>query len=95
MRRFALVLLVFGILLIRNLLQSETMEKNYGNTMTVLLVLHQVSWGWILVHVRQGWKKPGFKKKTSPVGFFGFFLVFCFFLFFFGFLGCFAQKRGF
>jgi hypothetical protein len=33
---------------------------------------------------KQGWKKHGFKKKTSPVGFFGFFLVF---------LNIFAQKR--
>jgi hypothetical protein len=41
----------------------------------------------------QGWKKPGFfKKKTSPVGFFGFFEVFLGFL---GFFGFFAQMRGF
>jgi hypothetical protein len=34
----------------------------------------------------QGWKKPGLKKKTSPVVFFGVSWVF---------LGFFAQKRGF
>ena len=32
---------------------------------------------FVLGHVRQGWKKPGFfKKKTQPSGFFGFFWVF-------------------
>jgi hypothetical protein len=33
----------------------------------------------------KSWKKPGFKKKTSPEGFFGFFWVFL--VFFLGFLG--------
>jgi len=44
--------------------------------------------GW-----RQGWKKPGFLKKTSPVGFwvFVFLVVFWVSLVFFGF---FAQTRG-
>jgi hypothetical protein len=46
----------------------------------------------VRITLTQGWKKPGFKKKTSPVGFFGFFWVFWVFL---GFLGFFAQKRGF
>ncbi len=41
---------------------------------------------------RQGWKKPGLLKKTSPVVFFGFFVVV--FLFFLGFY-IFAQKREF
>ncbi len=44
--------------------------------------------------LHQGWKKPGFLKKNSPVGFFGFF--FCFFFGFFGFfIYIFAQKREF
>ncbi len=37
----------------------------------------------------QGWKKPGFKKKPSPVGFFGFFWVF----WVFGFFGVFLPRR--
>jgi hypothetical protein len=48
----------------------------------------------MLVIACQGWKKQGFKKKTSKVGFCVFFLVFWFFGFF-GFFGFFAQKRGF
>jgi hypothetical protein len=43
----------------------------------------------------QGWKKPGFFKKTSPVGFFVFLCFFVFFLFFFCFFYIFAQKREF
>jgi hypothetical protein len=50
---------------------------------------------FVLGHVRQGWKKPGFlkKKKPSPVGFFVFF--FGFWVFFWGFWGFLAQTRGF
>ena len=44
---------------------------------------------FVLGHVRQGWKKPGFlkKKKPSPVGFFVFFLVFWVFFGVFGVFG--------
>jgi len=50
---------------------------------------------FVLGHVRQGWKKPGFlkKKKTQPSGFFCFF--FGFLGFFWGFWGFLAQTRGF
>jgi hypothetical protein len=40
----------------------------------------------------QGWKKPGFLKKTQPSGVSCFFLVFWIFWVFWGF---FAQTRGF
>jgi hypothetical protein len=43
----------------------------------------------------QGWKKPGFKKKTSPVGFLVFVLFFWGFFVFFSFFDIFAQKREF
>jgi hypothetical protein len=41
------------------------------------------------VHFCQGWKKPGFKKKTAQWVFLGGFLVFLGYLFFY----IFAQKR--
>jgi hypothetical protein len=47
-----------------------------------------------VLRIRQGWKKPGFKKKPSPVVFFVFCGFFGFFWFFGVFLGFFALKRG-
>jgi hypothetical protein len=51
-----------------------------------------VGWGVMMQRPAawsQGWKKPGLKKKTSPVGFSGFFC------FFFGFLYICSEERDF
>jgi hypothetical protein len=76
-----------------SLLPTEVLERIFDHVPRLLLpVMARVCTGWrntlhrlavkyltLCIETRQGWKKPGFKKKTSPVGFFGVFWVFCFF----------------
>jgi hypothetical protein len=81
-----------------SLLPTEVLERIFDHVPRLLLpVMARVCTGWrntlhrlavkyltLCIQTRQGWENPGFKKKTSPVGFLGFFLFFLmFFLFFF------------
>jgi hypothetical protein len=68
------------------------MQRGSGSGSPCSKALSVMSWFYYLLYCEQGWKKPGFKKKTQLSGFFWVFWVFWVF---WGFLGFFAQMREF